>query len=365
MSRPVPVISIIGLGLIGGSLGLAFRSSKLKVSVVGFDSAGVLRRAKKRGAIDVTAASLRAAVSNADMIFICTPVNTILRLLPKIARCAKRSAIVTDVGSVKGVVQECAEKLFGSGPTFVGGHPMAGSEGSGIDYADALLFQNAVYVLCPLKHSRRTSTALVALLKSIGARILVMDARRHDEAAAAISHLPQLLAVDLVDFAARKNKKNKALFQLAAGGFRDMTRIASSPFPLWEEILANNRAPLRSVLREYGAMIEESEKQLSSKLLYSLGRKFRRAKAFRDAIPKNSKGFHHSLHDLLISVDDKPGVLAKITSVLFRAGINISDIELLKVREGEGGTFRLSFDSAEASVSAAKALRAKGIRVSK
>lgn len=358
-------ISIVGLGVIGGSIGLAIKANNPRVTIVGFDALDVLRRAKKRGAIDIAASSLRHAVSEADIVFVCTPVSSILKLLPKISSLIRPDAIVTDVGSVKWVIQSCAQKCFGSKRSFVGGHPMAGSEGSGIEYADALLFQNAVYVLCPLHKRGRRISRLVSLLKTIGARILIMDARRHDQTAAVVSHLPQLLAVGLMEFAARKNSRNPALFQLAAGGFRDMTRIASSPSPIWKDILANNRGPVRSVLREYELVLKQIEKGLSKKSLSTVGRKFLRAKAFRDAIPRNTKGFLHSLHDVFVSVEDKPGMLAKMTSALFRAGVNISDIELLKVREGEAGTFRLSFESAEAAALAEKALRAKGIRAAK
>jgi prephenate dehydrogenase len=358
-------VAIIGLGVIGGSIGLALKAASPRVTVVGFDKRNVLRRAKKRGAIDIAASSLRDAVSIADVVFVCTPVSSILKLLPEISRLIKPGAIVTDVGSVKGVIQSCAQQYFRSGGIFIGGHPMAGSEGSGIEYADALLFQNAVYVLCPLHKNPSGISRLTPILKAIGARVLIMDARRHDETAAAISHLPQLLAVGLMEFAARKNDHNPALFQLAAGGFRDMTRIASSPYPIWNDILANNKVRVRSVLREYGLVLKQLEKELSKKSLAAVGRRFLRAKTFRDSIPRNSKGFLHSLHDVFVSVDDKPGVLAKMTSALFSAGINISDIELLKVREGQGGTFRLSFESEEAAKAAAKVLRATGVRVAK
>jgi len=355
--------AIIGLGVIGGSIGLALRTASPQVTVVGFDKRNVLRRAKKRGAIEIAASSLRDALSDADVVFVCTPVSSILKLLPEISRLVKPGAIVTDVGSVKEVIQSCAQRYFRTGGIFIGGHPMAGSEGSGIEYADALLFQNAVYVLCPLRKKERGIGRLAPMLKSIGARVLIMDARRHDESAAAVSHLPQLLAVALMDFAARNNVRNPALFQLAAGGFRDMTRIASSPFPIWKDILSQNKVQVRSILREYEMALKQLEKDLSKKSLAAVGRKFLRAKSFRDSIPRNSKGFLHSLHDVVVSVDDKPGVLAKMTSALFAAGINISDIELMKVREGQGGTFRLSFETGEAAISAAKALRAKGIRV--
>ena len=358
-------IAIIGLGVIGGSLGLAIKQNNPRVTVVGFDSPTVLRRARKRRAINISAPSLRSAVSDAEIVFLCTPVDTILKLLPNVSRFISSTTLVTDVGSVKGVVQSCAKKYFASHGVFIGGHPMAGSEGSGIEYADGLLFQNAVYVLCPPLGSGKKIQPLAALLKSIGARVLTMDAREHDRVAAAISHLPQLIAVSLMDNAARKNKRNPAFLQLAAGGFRDMTRIASSPFHVWKDILSNNRDETMRALREFEKLLGQFRKGLRQGSLSDVGRKFLRAKLFRDSIPKNTKGFIHSLHDLFIWVDDKPGMLATMTATLFRSGININDIELLKVREGQGGTFRLSFESAESARLAAKSLRAKGFRVAK
>jgi prephenate dehydrogenase len=358
-------IAIIGLGVIGGSLGLAIKQNDPQATIAGFDSPGIMRRARKRRAIDISASSLRAAVSDAEIVFLCTPVDSILRLLPDVSRYISSTAIVTDVGSVKGVVQACAKSYFGSHGIFIGGHPMAGSEGSGIEYADGLLFQNAVYVLCPPLGRAKETRFLAALLKSIGARVLTMSAREHDRVAAAISHLPQLIAVSLMDSTAHKNKRNPAFLQLAAGGFRDMTRIASSPFDIWKDILSNNRDETGRALQEFEKMLALLRKGLHQRSLSDVGRKFLRAKSFRDSIPKNTKGFLHSLHDLFIWVDDKPGTLAKMTAVLFRSGININDIELLKVREGQGGTFRLSFESNETARLASKTLRAKGFRVAK
>ncbi len=358
-------IAIVGVGVIGGSLGIALKQSNPDITVVGFDSPAVLRRARKRRAIDISSPSLRSVVSDAEIVFLCTPVESILKLLPEVSRFILPHTIVTDVGSVKGVVQSCAKKYFRSHGIFVGGHPMAGSEGSGIEYADGLLFQNAVYVLCPPLGDGKKIQPLVALLKSIGARILTIDAREHDRVAAAISHLPQLIAVSLMDNTARKNEGNPAFLQLAAGGFRDMTRIASSPFHLWKDILSNNRDETSRALHEFEKLLGQIRKGLHQRSLSEVGKKFLRAKSFRDSIPKNTKGFLHSLHDLYVWVDDKPGMLAKMTATLSRSGINIKDIELLKVREGQGGTFRLSFESVETARLAARLLRGKGFRVTK
>jgi prephenate dehydrogenase len=356
-------VAIVGLGVIGGSLGIAIKQNDPDVIVVGFDSPEVLRRAKKRKAIDVPAASIRNAVSGADVVFLCTPVETIIKYLPVVSRSISSHAIVTDVGSVKGIIQSTAKKYFSSKGIFVGGHPMAGSEGSGLEYADGLLFQNAVYVLCPPPGKGKKIQPLISLLKSIGARVLTMDAQEHDRVAAVVSHLPQLIAVGLMDNAARKNQRDPAILRLAAGGFRDMTRIASSPFGMWKEILSNNRKEAERAVSEFEQLLKHIRKGLSQRSLSEVGKKFVRAKSFRDAIPKNSKGFLHSLHDLFVWVDDKPGMLARLTATLSGAGVNINDIELLKVREGQGGTFRLSFDSAEHSRLAARFLRKAGFRV--
>ena len=356
-------IAIIGLGVIGGSLGLAFEEARVRATVVGYDTVPAMRRALKRNAIDRMAGSLKDAAVGADIVFVCTPVSSILRLLPAIAQNIGIHTIVTDVGSVKGVVHTQAGKYFRAKGIFVGGHPMAGSEGSGIEFADPLLFQNAVYVLCPLKRNLKDVEPLSTLLKKIGARVMLMTARDHDRVAAAISHLPQLAAVGLMNLAADKNEQNRATIRLAAGGFRDMTRIASSPFPIWKDILSYNSVEVRKVLAELGATIKRYQKEVSGRSLREMQKNFQRAKAFRDAIPRNSKGFLHPTYDIYLWADDKPGVLAKITRALFDKRINISDIELMKIREGQGGTFRLSFETHEASQKAIAILRRKKFRV--
>ena len=358
-----PTVAIVGLGVIGGSLALAIKQSTPRTTVVGFDTQAVMRRARKRNAIDASASSLRSAVAEADIVFVCTPVEAILKLLPEISRLIKPQTIVTDVGSVKGVVESAARKCFATRGVFVGGHPMAGSEGSGIEHADPLLFQNAVYVLCPLRRRGKKINLLTSLLKRIGARILLMGASEHDRVAAAVSHLPQLLAVSLMNIASQKNKRNPAFLQLAAGGFRDMTRIASSPFPMWKDILSNNSKDMKSVLQEFRKELKWYEGAISRKTLSKMRERFFRAKSFRDSIPRNTKGFLHPTHDIFLWANDSPGVLAQIATALFDKQINISDIELVKVREGQGGTFRLSFETHDAAQKAIAVLRRKKFRV--
>jgi prephenate dehydrogenase len=356
-------VSIIGLGVLGGSLGMAIIQNNPDALVTGYDVPEVLRRARRRGAIHRSAKTLGDAVRDANFVFLCTPISSILSLLPRVAMLVQPGTIVTDVGSVKLPITAAAAQYFKSGRIFVGGHPMAGSEGSGINHADPLLFQNAVYALCPGHHPRRSYARLLSLIRSIDARVFIMDAREHDRIASVISHLPQLLAVAMMTMAMEKNRKNPSVLQLAAGGFRDITRIASSPFPIWKDILSGNEAEIKRTLKEFRTLLAEFENGLSGKALARTGRRFSTAKQFRDAIPRSSKGFLRPLHDIFIWVDDRAGVLSTITTALFRAQLNIKDIELLKIREGRGGTFRLSFDTAEMAARARKVLRTKKFKV--
>ncbi len=357
-------ITIIGLGVIGGSLGLAIKQNHPRISVTGYDRTGTVIKALRKGAIDLGASTIATAVHDADIVFLCTPVSTIIELLPPIAASVKKNAIITDVGSTKMNVVSAANRHFNKNGIFIGGHPMAGSEGKGIEHADGLLFQNATYVLCADSKQRKRITALTSLLHSVGARVLFLSAREHDEVAAAISHLPQLVAVAMMNLAGKKNKKNPAFLQLAAGGFRDITRIASSPYEMWKDILSSNSIEIRSVIREFAKLLGSFENDLRTENTQQrFAKQFTSAKSLRDAIPKNSKGFLHPLHDVYVTVDDKPGVLSQLTAALYKAKINIKDIELLKIRDGRGGTFRLSFDSKLAAGSARAVLKKKEITV--
>ena len=356
-------VTIIGVGLIGGSLGLAIKRRLSGVSVCGVDAAGVLRKARQRGAIDVAETNLPRAISSADIVLLACPSSAIVRLLPRVARFAPPTTIVTDVGSVKTPIVRLGEKLFPGG-NFIGGHPMAGSELSGIEAAHPLLFENAVYVLSPTQHTSAPQLRrLAGFLEALGARVMVLDAETHDEVAAAVSHLPQLTAVALVNIAGRRHNAARKHLGLAAGGFRDLTRVASSRFELWNDILAGNRA---NVERALGMLIEELasyRSHLKKKRLSAFRKEFERARAIRSAIPQNMKGFLHTLSDLAVYVDDRPGALAKLTGTLARAKINLNDIELMKVREGSGGTFRLSFATREIAQKAAQLLRKSGFEV--
>jgi prephenate dehydrogenase len=334
-------VSIIGLGLMGGSLGLALKRSFPTIEIVGVDrEEKIVQRAVERGAIDRGFLNFEEAFPKADLIVLATPVNAILELLPTLPDLIDPDTLVTDLGSTKARICRTAEEYLPD--RFIGGHPMAGSERQGIEAADPFLFENALYVLTPLQASQERIPHLSTFLEELGARILCLDPQLHDQIVAYVSHLPQLLAVALTELVGQQNEENSLYRELAAGGFRDMTRIAASPYSIWKDILRDNAPQIGHVL---DALIEQLLSMRGELTSAVLEERFRRAAAFRTAIPLRSKGFLKPLHRIAISVPDQPGTLARLTTVLAQSTINIKDIELLKVRENVGGTFHLHFET--------------------
>ncbi|HTP80737.1 MAG TPA: prephenate dehydrogenase [Bacteroidota bacterium] len=360
--HPFRTVAVIGVGLIGGSLALAIKHKFPRTVVIGFDSSPVLRRALRLRAIDRGARSLQEAVRPADLTILATPVSGVLSLLGRVARLKKPGGQVTDVGSVKRAIMARAEKYFPDG-SFIGGHPMAGVEQAGIDAASPHLFESALYVLTPSSATPRAAVRrLGSFLAGLGARVVILDAGTHDRVASAVSHLPQLAAVALVQVAGNLHPESRRHLQLAAGGFRDLTRIASSKFEMWEDIFSFNAEEITKTLDLYLGELHRYRSELGRNSR-RLRKAFRGAGRIRAGIPKNMKGFLHPLSEVYVFVRDKPGMLARLTGVLGKSKVNIRDLELVKVREGEGGTFRISFDSKEVSSRAARILRQRGFDV--
>ena len=343
--KPFDTIAIVGVGVIGGSLGLAIKRKLPETHIIGISRQSTLNEALQIGAIDegYTRDQMQKALSEADLVFLCAPIEIIIRLLPDVSKWVKPGALVTDVGSTKRLIVETASQYFTEDAYYLGGHPMAGNEGKGVAWADALLFENAVYVLTPTKLTPEPlvqSFSNVAEL--IGAKVLVLEPEIHDKIAAAISHLPQLVAVTLMNLISLHQKENPFYLQLAAGGFRDMTRIASSPYAIWEDIISTNSEEILKLIDEFISAMQETRAQL---LNQQLSEAFESSAINRLSIPRDTKGFLRSHYDLSVEVEDKPGVFASIANALADEKINIKDIEVLKIREGDSGTFRLSFES--------------------
>jgi prephenate dehydrogenase len=187
-----------------------------------------------------------------------------------------------------------------------------------------------------------------------------MDPDTHDRTAAAVSHLPQLMATALVDEVGQLHESDGLPLQMAAGGFRDMTRIASSPYEMWRDICRTNSGPIREMIDRYIDRLRSLRNKVGDD---GLEDDFSFANRIRSGIPKDSKGFLHPLHEILLVVEDRPGVIADVAAYLSEAGINIDDIEVLKVREGEGGTIRMGFDTREIAERAVEILTESGRQV--
>ena len=257
MNIPFQRIAVIGLGLIGGSLVKSFRRSAPECKLVGVDSRDVLVAAREYLNEAHTPENLAAAVHDADLVFLATPINTILQQLPEVAHSIHSGAVVTDVGSTKSLIIAEAQKHFTGERFFIGGHPLAGREKGGWENARADLFDKAAYVLTPQSNfPAHLFEALTQLLQTLGARVIKLDPVAHDRLVADISHLPQLLAVALMNFAARENAPAELLLQLAGSGFRDMTRLAASPFAIWKDILDSNPQHIRQSLNEFILMLQ-------------------------------------------------------------------------------------------------------------
>ena len=355
--KHIQQVTIIGTGVMGGSFAKALKARiAAPPRLIGYDLPAVLHEALAHGLIDEARFQIEAAVRDADLVILAVPIRHILAHLAAIAPHLKSGAMVTDVGSVKAPIMAHAVSVLRPDNVFVGGHPMAGSEHSGPAHADAFLFENATYVICPpeARHTRTPHVqGVIGLVEQLGARIMMLDAERHDRIAATISHLPQLIAVTMMNLASELNQQDDAFLRLAAGGFRDITRIASSSFPMWRDILATNEPAIQQAILQFRERLGSISNHLHEHALDNIEQAFYEARDVRNTIPKNTKGFLHPLSDVYVFAEDKPGFLYHLTKTIYDTGHNIKDLELLKIREGTGGAFRLSFasdDEADATI---------------
>ncbi len=354
-------VSVIGLGLIGGSIAKALKSTGKQYFVSAYDPTDSVNIAFKEGVVDQRLANIGESV-NADVIFVCAPFDSTLEILKQLAPKVKNGTIVTDVSGVKLPLQK-AWSSFKSEGIYIGGHPMTGKEKGGYENSDPLLFENAVYILDVAFKNSSKIEPLTKIIADLGSQIAFLEPRIHDMMIAYVSHLPQLLAVALTNLAAFKEEEISFL-DFAAGGFKDLTRIASSPFEIWKPVFKANKKEITNALEAFQIGLEKIKKQIEKEEFEQLEKEFLKAIRNRNEIPKSNKGFLTRLYDVFVFVKDEPGVISKISTVLFENNINIKDIELLKIREGRGGTFRLAFDSYEDSKRASEILTSLGFKIS-
>ncbi|RNF40498.1 prephenate dehydrogenase [Planococcus salinus] len=338
-------VLVIGLGLIGGSLAKALQRHE-GIHVAGYDAdALTARKAFKMGIIHSSPPSLERAASEADFIIFATPVGATVKLMEQSKFWdLKEGVILSDTGSTKQVIMEAAENLQ---HIFIGGHPMAGSHKSGVEAAKDVLFENAFYILTPGKlASEANISQLKGLLSVTKAKIEVLAAADHDHMTAVVSHFPHLIAASLVH---QLDKESEYSFtrQLAAGGFRDITRIASSDPVMWRDITTQNKDMIVEQMDNWMEEMQQLKYLLEQNDPHAIQQYFHQAKMVRDELPIAGHGALYSVFDLYIDIPDVPGIISELTGYLAEEQISIVNLRILETREDVFGILVLSFQTSE------------------
>jgi prephenate dehydrogenase len=340
---------IVGTGLIGGSIGLGLRRRGWRITGRDLDPAREAR-ALELGAVDEIGTDPAALVT-----FVATPAGQVIDVA---AAALEAGGVVTDVAGIKGPI---VAKL--DHPHFVGGHPMAGSEQEGVEGSDPEMFEGATWVLTPAANTDPVAFATVrAAVSTLGANVVELPAARHDDLVAMVSHVPHLTAATLMNLAADTALEHATLLRLAAGGFRDMTRIASGDPAIWPDICVENRSGildvldrLLSALGEVRAVVATGDRALMLGML-------ERARQARVNLPAGAPSSDTTC-EIRVPVLDQPGVLAEVTTLLAEKGVNIYDLEIAHSAEGERGVLVLVVDAAAADTGR-DALHDRGFRCS-
>ena len=283
----------------------------------------------------------------ADVIFLCTPVKYTLDYVNQLHGKVKPGCIITDVGSTKEQIISHVNNLHNP-PCFIGGHPMAGSERTGYVSGSSNLFENAYYVLTPAKSANKESLeVMVEIINLIGAIPVVIEAHIHDRVTAGISHVPHIIASALVNMIEQIDSPDGKMRMLAAGGFRDITRIASSSPEMWQNIILSNKQHIKEILHIFIEHLEEFLMYLDKIQDVQIMNFFESAKDFRDTFVTNKKGAISPIYEITVDVADKPGIIGEIATILGRNGINIKNINVSNSREFEQGCLVISLPDNE------------------
>lgn len=342
-------VLVVGLGLIGGSIALALQKSP-NIRVIGFDvNENTLQSAKVLGVVQDVTKQPEVAVKNVDILLFATPVNATIEWMEKLKSWdLPEKLIITDTGSTKSLIMQKALELKDLGITFIGGHPMAGSHKSGVLAAKPYLFENAYYMLTPLADEDESNVQqLKDVLQYTRAKLTTVLADTHDQMTSVVSHFPHIVAASLVHLLANESKDNSLTKLLAAGGFRDITRVASSNPILWRDITLQNRKQIANQLTNWQQEMLRVQTLLENGDDQQIETFFAEAKRFRDDLPSASQGALYSTYDLYIDVPDYPGSIAEITAYLADERISITNIRIVETREDVFGILVVSFQNAD------------------
>lgn len=351
-------IGFVGLGLIGGSIAKAIRQYFPSYEIVAFDKSNeTLALATQESIIDVACTTIDDNFKNCSYIFLCTPVAYNTAYLQQIKNYLHKDCILTDVGSVKTSIHEEVIALHIE-DYFIGGHPMAGSEKSGFVNSKPVLIENAYYILTPSASvSQEKIDAYTTFIETLKALPIILDYQQHDYITGTISHLPHIIASTLVNFVKNTDSKDELMKQLAAGGFKDITRIASSSPTMWQHICLKNKENIVRILEEYIALLKDAKtsiEEASAQKLYDL---FESSKNYRNSIPEGSAGPIKKMFAVYCDIVDETGGIATIATILASNNISLKNIGIVHNREFEEGVLRIEFYDESSSHKASELLR--------
>jgi prephenate dehydrogenase len=355
-------IALVGFGLLAGSVAAAIKQANLPIAIRIVSSKKTLEKAKELsvGNEFFEYEDVKNWLPNSDLILLCSPIKHILSIIEDLknnANLIKEEVIVSDIGSTKELI--CDSGFILPAPfVFVGGHPMAGSEKNGFTNSDPSIFENAYWLYCLPPNLNELPLPLSELLNFLGSRPVQISPKEHDEAMAWLSHAPQLLSTSIAAGISPAIVEN--YLHLAGRGFRDMTRIAASSWDMWKDILESNNENIVEALNNYittainiGGLLEKFQFE-------KLKKNFLAGNETRNHLA-TGKNYAYPLHEIVAHIPDEPGSILKALNPLAAKGINIRDIELMKVREGIGGTLLLSFKAESDANNAIKILESEGI----
>ena len=363
----VKQFGFIGFGLIGGSIARAIKELvKEKTTIIAYQYSSKpshsLILAAEDGVLDGITTNL-SDFAVCDMIFLCAPVQKNMEYLAQLKSIIKPGCLLTDVGSVKGNIHKEVSRL-GLEHCFIGGHPMTGSEKTGYEHSSTLLLENAYYILTPTPRTKPEQLeAYTSLVKTMGAIPITLDPKEHDSITAAISHVPHIIAAQLVNLIGNSGPLEPKMRLLAAGGFKDITRIASSSPEIWENICMSNKDSICHMLTLYQESLEAAKEMILSAESEKLYQMFEDAGNYRSSIPTGSKGALMSTFELFVDIRDETGALALLATLLSLHGISIKNIGIIHNREFEQGVLRIEFYDKEAVAKATKVLETNGYHI--
>jgi prephenate dehydrogenase len=359
-------ITLVGFGLLASSIAAALRQATTDFQIHAVSSPATGAQAVELGLADqaFTYAAIAEWLPASDLVLLCTPVANILEQINHISQhshLVSKKLVVSDIGSTK--LDICTAGFALPAPLqFVGGHPMAGSEKRGMEHGAADIFENAYWILCPPDNTAQYEV-LERVIDITGAHRVVLPAAEHDHIMARLSHTPQLLSTALAASIPAWVMENDYQ-HLAGRGFRDMTRLAASPWQMWKDIIYSNTAEITASLFEVKAVVEQLLHHLQATPPHpaDIAKIFAQGAATRASLSNPGKGFSHSLYEVMVHIADHKGALLSVISPLVDAGINVLDIELAKVREGVGGTLLLGFKTVEDATACVEILGRKQLK---